>query len=451
MVVGIIDLQMGTRDIRRLGGLMSLMPFSFTVAMLGSFSMAGLPLFNGFLSKEMFFTSVLNIAQLNIFSLDTWGTLFPVVAWTASVFTFVYCLIIVFKTFFGEYKGRHLEGNPSEHKQVEPPMGMLVSPLILGVFIVGIFFFPNVIGKYIIFPAMGSIFPTFNLQAADFPISAWHGFNTELWMTIGIIVLGTLLYLTLRYWRRIYRLFPDTRSLDALYNHTLGGMERGAARVTKGYMTGFLRDYLVYIYLFFIALVGGAMLYTGSFSVDFSNDSQVTAYEWIFMIIIITAAVAVLFAKSRLTAILLNSVIGFSVVFFFVLFRAPDLALTQTIIETVTTVLFLLSFYFLPDWKKEKTPVKSKVTNVLISIAVGTIFIVVGLSVNSGQLSESISKFFENAYELAGGNNIVNAILGDFRAFDTMLEVVVLFIGGIGVYAFLKLKDGKERKNIEDQ
>lgn len=451
MVVGIIDLQMGTRDIRRLGGLMSLMPFSFTVAMLGSFSMAGLPLFNGFLSKEMFFTSVLNIAQLDIFSLDTWGTLFPVVAWTASVFTFVYCLIIVFKTFFGEYKGRHLEGKPSEHKQVEPPVGMLMSPLILGVFIVGIFFFPNIIGKYIIFPAMGSIFPTFNLQAADFPISAWHGFNTELWMTIGIIVLGTLLYLTFRYWRIIYRLFPETRSLDALYNHTLEGMERGASRVTKGYMTGFLRDYLVYIYLFFIALVSGVMLYTGSFSVDFSNDSQVTSYEWIFMIIIITSAVAILFAKSRLTAILLNSVIGFSVVFFFVLFRAPDLALTQTIIETVTTVLFLLSFYFLPDWKKEKTPVKSKVTNALISVAVGTIFIAVGLSVNSGQLSESISKFFENAYELAGGNNIVNAILGDFRAFDTMLEVVVLFIGGIGVYAFLKLKDGKERKNIEDQ
>src|SRR5699024_12862478 len=100
MVVGIIDLQMGTRDIRRLGGLMALMPISFTVAIAGSFSMAGLPPFNGFLSKEMFFISVLNISQLDIFSLDTLGILFPVIAWSACLFIFFYFLFIFFITFF---------------------------------------------------------------------------------------------------------------------------------------------------------------------------------------------------------------------------------------------------------------------------------------------------------------------------------------------------------------
>jgi len=446
MVVGIIDLQMGTRDIRRLGGLMTLMPISFTVALFGSFSMAGLPPFNGFLSKEMFFTSVLNITELDIFALDTWGMLLPVVAWIASVFTFVYCMIIVFKTFFGEYKGKRLD-----KKRFEPPTGMLVSPVILGVLIIGIFFFPNVVGKYVIFPAMGSVFPTFALEAENFPIEAWHGFNTELKMTIGIVLLGSLLYLLFRHWKGIYRLFPDKFSLDALYNHTLSGLEKGSSKVTKGYMTGYLRDYLIYIYLFFVTAIGGILIYTGAFSFDISHDSPITAYEWIFVFIVITAAIAILFAKSRLTAILLSSVLGFSMAFFFVLFRAPDLALTQTIVETVTTVLFLLCFYFLPEWKKEETPVKSKITNGIISFLVGMIVIVVGLSVNSGKLFASISEFFEDADVLAGGMNIVNAILGDFRAFDTMLEVVVLFIAGIGVFSFIKLRSGKGKEKIEDQ
>jgi len=226
-------------------------------------------------------------------------------------------------------------------------------------------------------------------------------------------------------------------------------MEKGSTRITTFYMTGFLRDYLVYIYLFLVAITGGVFISTGAFSIDISHDSPVNVYEWIFVIIILTAGLSILFAKSRLTAILLNGVIGFSIAFFFVLFRAPDLALTQTIIETVTTVLFLLCFYFLPEWKKENAPSRSKVMNILISISVGLVFIFVGLAVNSGNLFEQMSTFFEKADELAGGNNIVNAILGDFRAFDTMLEIVVLFIGGIGVYSILKSRKWKGEGHIE--
>ncbi|HLQ72210.1 MAG TPA: Na+/H+ antiporter subunit A, partial [Bacillota bacterium] len=346
MIVGIIDLRLGTRDIRRLGGLMSIMPVSFTVAMIGSFSMAGLPPFNGFLSKEMFFTSLLNIAELDIFSLDTWGTLIPVVAWSASVFTFVYCLIIVFKTFFGKYKGETYD-----RKLFDAPAGMLISPIILGCLIIFTFFFPNMLGYNLIFPAIVDVFPSFNLEPTAFSILAWHGWNTELWMTIGIVLLGSVLYLTFRHWKVIYRLFPEHLSFDTLYNHTLFGLEKGSAWFTRKYMTGYLRDYLVYIYLFIVIVTGGILFYVGAFTWNVEGDSPVTTYEWIFVIVIAIAAFAILFAKSRITAILLNSVIGFSVAFFFVLFRAPDLALTQTIIETVTTVLFMLCFYFLPEWK----------------------------------------------------------------------------------------------------
>lgn len=441
MVVGIVDLEVGTRDIRRLGGLMAFMPISFTIALIGSFSMAGLPPFNGFLSKEMFFSAVLQAGQLSIFSMDTWGILFPMIAWVASVFTFVYSMIIVFQTFLGEHHPERLERTPND-----APIGMLIAPMILAFFVVGIFLFPNVLGNKILLPAMASIYPV-QFTTADLvhPISAWHGFNPELMMTIGVVIFGSILYVTLRHWKGIYALVSERWSLDTLYHKTLTNLERFASNLTTTYMTGFLRDYLAYIYVFFIIAVGGMLLFTGAFSFDMSDDAPISLYEWLIVLVMMVAGIAILFARSRVTATLLNGVLGFSIAVLFVLFSAPDLALTQLVVETVTTALFLLCFYFLPEWKKEATPVTSKAVNLAIAISVGVVFTLVALSVQSGQLFASISSYFEDAFELAGGKNIVNTILGDFRAFDTMLEVVVLFIGGIGVYTLVKLKNGKEK------
>ncbi|MBS4176328.1 Na+/H+ antiporter subunit A [Lederbergia citrea] len=445
MVVGIIDHEVGTRDIRRLGGLMALMPITFTIAVIGSFSMAGLPPFNGFLSKELFFTAVLNVKQLDVFSLETWGLMFPIIAWTASVLTFVYCMIIVFQTFFGRYQPEKLE-----HKGHEAPWGMLISPIILAVFVIGIFFFPNILGSYLLKPAMASIFPGFAEPGELTPhIAAWHGFNPELLMTMGVVVVGGLLYKFLRYWKSVYWLFPTEWRLNALYDFTLGQAERRSSAITKFYMTGYLRDYALYIYIFFFLAVGGGLFLTGAFSFDMSGNAPIRVYEWILVLVMMTAGIAILFVKSRLTATLLNGVLGYSIAIFFVLFRAPDLALTQLVVETVTTALFLLCFHFLPEWKKEEFRPRSKLVNVFISITTGTIVTLIALSVQSNKLFETISIYFQNAYELAGGKNIVNAILGDFRAFDTMLEVVVLFIAGIGVFTLIKLKSGREEQDIE--
>ena len=130
----------------------------------------------------------------------------------------------------------------------------------------------------------------------------------------------------------------------------------------------------------------------------------------------------------------LNGVLGYSIAIFFVFFRAPDFALTQIVVETVTTALFLLCFYFLPEWKKEKSnSVIKSVQWHYCYFSRDDCYSTSHLSVQGNKMFESISVYFENAYELAGGKNIVNTILGDFRAFDTMLEVVVLFIAGIGV------------------
>ena len=216
MVVGIVDHELGTRDIRRLGGLMAFMPVTFTIALIGSFSMAGLPPFNGFLSKEMFFDALLNARNFDLFDVSTMGTLFLVVAWIASVFTFVYSMIIVFQTFFGEL---HLQSDRLEKQLKEASLGMLIAPSILALFVVGIFFFPNVIGNYLLRPAMAAIYPTLAGAEGLAPqITAWHGFESvALWMTVGVVVLGTILYRTLRHWRGIYTVAPMNWSLDSVY------------------------------------------------------------------------------------------------------------------------------------------------------------------------------------------------------------------------------------------
>ncbi|GAB3792514.1 Na+/H+ antiporter subunit A [Virgibacillus kimchii] len=446
MVIGIIDHEVGTRDIRRLGGLVTFMPISFTITLIGSFSMAGLPLFNGFLSKEMFLTAVLNISELNIFSLENLGTTLPVIAWIGSVFTFVYSMIIVFKTFFGSYKEEKLE-----HQAHEPKIGMLVPPIILAVLVVVIFFFPNTLGNYVLAPAMSSVYPGFGPNVdLGVQIEQWHGFNTEIFMTIGIIITGMLLYLFLKYWRGIFRLFPRKLSFNRLYDNILLFIENRTTHVTNMYMTGYLRDYLMYIYLFFIGAVGATLIYTEAFTFDLSNDVPISMFEGMMVVIMAAAGISILFVRSRLSAVLLNGILGFSIAVFFVMFRAPDLALTQLVIETVTATLFMLCFYFLPEWKKEEHDGRTKLANIIISIGTGLVFIFVALGVQHGQLYESISYFFEDAYELAGGMNIVNAILGDFRAFDTMLEVFVLVIAGMGVFSLVKLKSRKGGSKIED-
>ncbi|MFP3917847.1 Na+/H+ antiporter subunit A [Lysinibacillus telephonicus] len=446
MMVGIVDHEIGTRDIRRLGGLMSFLPFTFTIALIGCFSMAGLPPFNGFLSKEMFFTAVLTITELNISSIQSIAWFIPIIAWIASVFTFVYCLIIVSKTFFGKIKPDILEKNPHE-----PPFGMLVPPFILIGLVVVIFFFPNLLGNNILKPAMLSIFPAYSSAEEIAPhVSAWHGFNTELQLTIGVVIVGIILFITVKYWKRIYRIFPQQWTFNAIYERVITFSENTSETVTKRYMNGDLTYYFIYIYMLFIAIVAGVFLYTGAFEWDPSKDAAIESYELLLVFIMIFASVAIIFVKGRISMVLLNGVLGYSVAFLFVIFRAPDLALTQLVVESVTTALFLLCFKYLPDLTPENDSKRSIMSKGFVSILVGATVSIIGLAVINYDKFKSISTYFEDSYHLAGGKNIVNTILGDFRAFDTMLEVVVLFIAGLGVYTLIKLKAKREDADSEN-
>jgi multicomponent Na+:H+ antiporter subunit A len=441
MVIGIIDHETGTRDIRRLGGLIRLMPISFTLAVIGSFAMAGLPPFNGFLSKEMFFTAVVEASKLNIFHMDKIGILIPVIAWIASVFTFIYSMILVFKTFFGVRKPEKLRKNVHE-----APLGMLISPIILGVLVVIGFFMPNTFSKYLLKPAWASVLPALSDSGQlEVKVSAWHGWSLELFMTLGVIGLGTLLYVFLKKWYHLYLYYPQSLTLNSFFASGLQRMQISSQFMTNKYMTGFLRDYLIYIFSFIILMVGSSLWIFDGFSFDTSNDAPVNLFEAGMVVAMIISAAAVLFSNSRLTSILAVGALGFLVSFFFVLFRAPDLALTQLVVETVTTALFLLSFYHLPQLKAELSAIRFKFVNAIVSIGIGVTVTLVALSANGNRLFESISSYYLNSYELAGAKNIVNSILVDFRGIDTMLEILVLFIASLGVYTLIKLRlSGRE-------
>ncbi|WP_128656943.1 Na+/H+ antiporter subunit A [Paenibacillus sp. 598K] len=446
MVVGIVDHETGTRDIRKLGGLMAFMPVTFTFALIGTLSMAGLPPFNGFLSKEMFFTALLEVSTMDFFNVQSWALLFPVVAWIASVFTFVYCLIILFRTFTGPFPKEEL-GEPPH----EASLGLLIPPGILAALVIVFGLFPNLLTYTLIEPAMKAILPTLDIVEAK-KISFWHGFNTELKMTLGVIALGVVLFLTKRYWMRIYGYLPGNLSFSKIYDFLLKGSQRFSRAITDTYMTGSLRHYMIYIFAFLV-LVGGYFLLRINPFERHGNIvfAEITVYEAILTGVLILAAAAVPFAKSRMAAIVLVGTVGYMVTLFFIVFRAPDLALTQMIVETVSVALFLLCFYHLPKLQRERSSSRMRIFKIILSGSVGLLVTMIALAVSNHQLFDSISDYFvEESYRSAGGKNIVNVILVDFRGFDTFLEIMVLAAASLAIYSLIKVRHRTEQGEQEE-
>ncbi|MDQ6421905.1 Na+/H+ antiporter subunit A [Paenibacillus sp. LHD-117] len=447
MTVGIVDHETGTRDIRKLGGLMAIMPITFTIAIIGTFSMAGIPPFNGFLSKEMFFTALLNIREMNLAGMNTWGALFPIVAWAASVFTFAYSLLLVFRTFGGKPQFGKLEKQPHE-----ATLGLLLPPVVLASLVVVFGLFPNLLSYSIIEPAMAAVHPSGLLPNEQFSVSIhlWHGWTTELYMTMAVAAAGIALFAMHRRAGWLSRPLLKRASLNGMYDKGLRMLDAGSNRLTRTYMTGSIRHYLIYIFVFIVLSLGTMLFMEGGFAFDAAGFADTSFYEVVIIIALMLSTLAVPFTYSRLIAIILTGMSGYMVTLFFVIFRAPDLALTQMIVETVSVALFLLCFYHLPKLKKEVVKLPFKLWNLLIAVSVGTVMTLIALSATSSRSFESISHYFlENSYKLAGGKNVVNVILVDFRGFDTMLEIIVLGIASYGIYSLIKLKlKGDEEEGL---
>ncbi|EIA20324.1 Na+/H+ antiporter subunit A [Listeria fleischmannii] len=449
MMVGIIDHETGTRDIRRLGGLMRIMPITATIAFIGTFAMAGLPPFNGFLSKEMFLESLLNLTKLNLWNADTWGILLLIVGFIASVFTFTYSMIIFFKTFTGKQKAYLLPKKPHE-----APFGLLLSPAILAFLVLFIGIFPNVIAAPILEPAVKSIVPSLATNS-DFHIhiGLWHGITPALLMTVGIVILGIIFYKTHRYWKPfITTRVPKKLRIGKSYDKGMSYLELGSYRFTMTVMTGWLRTYLNYMLFAFIVLVLGSLILTDSLNLKFENLTSVTLVDFVLAAVILVTLIGIVFSKSRITSIILLGAMGYTISIFFVIARAPDLALTQLIIETISVVLYLLVFYHLPQFSNIEEKPRFFSVKTFLSIGIGITITLVALSAYDTTFYDSISQYYiDNTYKEAAGKNIVNVILVDFRGFDTLFETTVLAIASIGIFTMIKLRLTKRRDKNENQ
>lgn len=438
MVAGIIDHQTGTRQMPKLGGLLIFMPITAALAMFGTFSMAGIPLpfLNGFYSKELFIDSILHLPTFDNGLITSLFAVVPYIVVIASIFTFVYSLYILKGIFFGKYKSEEHMEEPKEAN-----FGLLIAPFILVVGVILLGLFPNMLNKNFLAHAAGAIANV----PFDENIQFWHGFNQAFMLTLLIIFTGIILTATMPKWRKIYTVFPGKWSFTNIYNAFTNRVQPVAHAITNRYMTGSLRLYMLLIIITIVVGTGITMFVTGGLAFETDNLAPVSVLELVIITAMVVAAIATLFAKHNLSAILILGIVGFGTAMLFVLYRAPDLALTQLVIETITVVLFLLTFAHLPKLRKRTDTKRTNFVNLIVSISFGALLTIVAISSHSSRAFSKISDYFiETADTIGGGTNIVNVILVDMRGIDTLFEITVLGIAALAIHALIRVRSKKE-------
>ncbi|QTQ08855.1 Na+/H+ antiporter subunit A [Macrococcoides canis] len=439
MLVGIIDHETGTRNIHKLNGLMFIMPITFTLTTLGVLSMAGVPPFNGFISKEMFLESVLLSTEHGLFN-ALLGWFLLLLMFVGSLFTFIYSLKLIKDVFLPN----KIE-NKSEKKPHEAPILFLLSPIILISVMLVISVLPDMFRPLLQSATSAIVNDSVTLKH----IHHFHGVNTPLLITMAIIIIGSVLLFFISKWQKIYQLWPEHVKLNTLYNIVLDQSQKLSYEVNKRLVYHSIRFSIVSIFSTLLLMSVYVFLKT-DLSIYFESIANIRLYELILILIIVIATLMILKAQSRLFSIIMLSAIGYSIALLFVFFKAPDLALTQLSIETISTALFLMCFYHMPKKYRHAEEKKFKITNVIIAITTGTIVSLIALVAYSNKHFTSISEYYiKNVYDLAAGKNMVNVILVDFRGFDTLFESSVLAIAGIGIYTLIRLRKTRGEHNEE--
>lgn len=425
LVTGIIDHETGTRDITVLGGLRKIL---FPVALasgLAALSSAGLPLTFGFIGKDLIYEATL-IPPL------------PELKWVLTGLAIATNIGLVaagfmagFKPFFGKL--------PQQFEQLHlPPKSMWIPPLILAV--LGLVFgcLPGVAGHLFTDQASGAIFG----QPTGSHLKLWHGFNLVLLLSVLTLFAGSLLYIfnkpaasKLHFIERFNNISPE-RVVNGIAN----GFLKLSAWFTNIWHNGYLRSYHLKIILFAEGLLAYKLWQSGPISLDWSTLTRPDLYEVVIVLILIGALGIIVSTSSRLTSVVALSVIGYCTCLIFVFYSAPDLAMTQFTIDTLSTVLFVLVLYRLPSFINFASK-RVLYRDAAVALGFGVILSAIALKVWSEPISKDISDFYgENAYILAKGKNLVNVILVDFRGIDTMFETVVLSIAALGVYSLIRLR-----------
>lgn len=431
MIAGIVDHETGTRDLRKLSGVWQLLPFTATLTMVTAAAMAGVPLTNGFLSKEMFFTELL--ANLNGPVL----ILAAIIATFAGIFAVAYSVRLVHGVFFDGPLGEQVP-NKEGH---EPPIGMRAPAIFLAILCIVVGIFPALTVEHIVNSTARA-----STQLHDFSgthLAIWHGFNLPLVMSLIALVGGLSFYFALAKNRKLRSIDLDPAlgpfQGKLLFESFLKHLLLTSRKIKRKTETGSLQTYLIWIVAFSIVMVAvpliGQGLTTGTR--ELTHAPMLAIVLW--LLLFSACWMMLWFHHERIKAVLISGAIGLVVTMVFVTLSAPDLALTQITVDVVTTVLLLMSLSLLPQLTPYESTQARRWRDAIIAIAGG-----VGIGWITWLIltrdHNSISWFFlQQSIPLGGGSNVVNVILVDFRGFDTFGEITVLGIAGIGT---LCLMDG---------
>ena len=424
MAAGIIDHETGCRDMRRINGLWKFMPHTAVLAMVASAAMAGVPLLNGFLSKEMFFAEAVGVTTQMRF-----GWLLPATVTVAGVFAVAYSLRFIHDVFFN---GEPINLPKTPH---EPPRWMKVPVEILVALCLLVGIFPALTVEPIL--AVASI-GVLQGPLPEHDLAIWHGFSPALWMSVIALIGGGLTYLGRRPLFAFYERHEHRLEAKALYQRLLNGLFTLTQAVTQRLDTGSLQR-MLFVFILSALMLGLAGFLSASMPLTGSRPRMpVDGVSLLATLGLMAAAIgAVWLHRQRLIALILTSAVGLVVALIFIKFSAPDLALTQLSVEVVTIVLLLLALYFLPQHSPVETDLAQQRWQILLAVAAGGGAAALTWAVVTRPYETIAGYFLANSVPGGGGGNVVNVILVDFRGYDTLGEISVLALAGMGIYAML--------------
>jgi len=423
MAAGIVDHETGTRDMRRLSGLARFMPWTAALATIAAGAMAGVPLLNGFLSKEMFFAETLQVQWLGS---RYW--ILPVAATLASVFTVAYSTRFVHDVFFGP-PPQGLARVPHE-----PPRWMKVPVEILVGLCLLVGLLPGLIVDPLLRAAGGAV-----LQAPlpEYSLALWHGFNLPVLMSVVALAGGASIYFARRYYFGLHGYRQQGYDGRALAEGLVALAVAGSRRLVDRIANASLQRYVL---LLLLATLGVGFVGARGLSlapVDATTPPDALAVALTAALAIAAVAATALHAR-RLLALVLIGVVGLVVSLAFVRFSAPDLALTQLLVEIVTVLLLLLALYFMPAESPSESSGLRRARDAVVAVAAGLGAGLLAWAVLTRPFRTIAWYYLENAKPQGGGYNVVNVILVDFRGFDTLGEITVLGIAAVAIVALLQ-------------
>ena len=430
MIAGIVDHETHSRDMRKLGGLWALMPWTATLSMVAAASMAGVPLTNGFLSKEMFFTEAV------VGTAGVWAWVVPGLVTLAGICSVAYSLRFVHDTYFNGPLGD--VPNPHPH---EPPLGMKLPAMLLVTMCIAVGLLPAITFGPLVDVAATALA---GKPLPEYHLSIWHGFNLPLLMSAIALVAGVGLYLLLAKGKRLHRIESEAWFGPAtgrqIFDGLIDGLFSLAGRISLRLESGSLQHYLAWTVGAAIAVVAvtvlgsGAAMGTGPRELMPASPLAIA----IWLLLAATTVALVVTHHLRFQSVVLVGVVGLVTALTFVSLSAPDLALTQLSVEVVSTVLMLMGLALLPQYSPRESSALRRVRDGALALAGGA-----GMSWLAWVLltrdHDSISWYFlEKSIPVGGGSNVVNVILVDFRGYDTFGEITVLGIAAIGVLALME-------------